>query len=334
ITLTLLLVQKLLQQQKRGKEPTLGYLFGRVTKNTIQCVGCAVDSDGVLASFGYDVVGVFCVSCSQPESQIYQLCQPLLLKYHEAGQLGSLESAVLVYTTAASPTAVFTRMVSLEMESPCDARSVSVLPDLGAGTVTLRARASLLLPFEMNCDAKYLRENVEVASKRLKERLRAEVLALQVEGSGALLRRCSVERTLQDLVDQSGDGGGRRRRSKDAQDVVNLAVLVQSTGDAAVESCGMSCSPVIHYQRKVFRSASVVLPLDVVSTVGLNEPLAGVVDLLAQELANQVDQMVRCVAKFSKADKVCACEALHFRPAECGHWVTVVYPSGVSEDQL
>lgn len=334
VLLSQALCQRLLQQQKTAKEPALGYLFGRVTSSAIQCMGCALDNEGVLLSFGYDLVGVFCVSCSQPEAQVYQLCQPLLLKYQESGKLGSAESVVLVYTSAASPTAVFTRTVSLEMEPPCEPRSVSVLRDLGQGTVTLRARASLLLPFEMNSDPKYLRENMEVACKRLKERLQPDVLAFKLEGCDSLLRRCSPEKTLQDLVDQSGDGGGRRRRFKEAQDVLNLAVLVQSTGDAAVESCGMSCTPVIHYQRKVFRSASVVLPLDVVCAVGLDEPLAEVVDLLARQLANQLDQMACCIARFTRAEQACAPEAFHFFPAECGHWMTVVYPGGVSEDDL
>lgn len=51
---------------------------------------------------------------------------------------------------------------------------------------------------------------------------------------------------------------------------------------------------------EVFRSASVVLPLDVVCAVGLDEPPAGVVDLLARQLANQLDQMACCIARFSR----------------------------------
>lgn len=251
IVLSQVLCQRLLQQQARAKDVSLGYVFGRVSKGAIQCTGCALDNNGVLLSFGYDVVGVFCISNGQSENQIYELCQPLVIKYQEESRLkGNLESVVLVYTTPASKTAVFTRMVSLETEAPCEARAVSVVPDTLSGTCNIRARAALRLPFEMDSDAKYLRKNVEVAVARLKRCLLGDVAAFQLEGSGALMRRSSPEKTLQDLVDQSGDGG-RRRRSKDGQDVLNFTVLIQSTGDAAVENCGKTCTPVIHYQRSM-----------------------------------------------------------------------------------
>ncbi|KAH8025742.1 hypothetical protein HPB51_011073 [Rhipicephalus microplus] len=101
-----------------------------------------------------------------------------------------------------------------------------------------------------------------------------------------------------------------------------------------MDACGKSCTPVIHYQRRTFKSCSVVLPLDVVATVGVEDPVADVVDLLAQELVNQVDQLVCCISRFSKGDSVCSAQPFHFWPAKCGHWVTVVYPDGISQENL
>uniref|UniRef100_G3MNT2 Probable Ufm1-specific protease 2 n=1 Tax=Amblyomma maculatum TaxID=34609 RepID=G3MNT2_AMBMU len=245
----------------------------------------------------------------------------------------SLEVAVVLHTDA-NKAAVSTQLVSLEADCPLEPKSVTVIPEVHTGTCTLRARASVMLSFEMDQDTKYLQQNLEVAASRIKRRLVPDVLALQLDGSGVLMRRNSPEKALSDLVDQSGDGGRQRRLKNNQLGILSFAVLVQSTGEAAVEACGKAYTPVIHYQRRVFQSSSVVLPLDVVATVGVDDPVPDVIDLLAQELANQVDQMVCCIARFSKAGSVCSAEPFHFWPAECGHWITVVYPSGIPQDSL
>lgn len=244
---------------------------------------------------------------------------------------GGLDVAVVLHTSR-DQAAVSTQLVSLEADCPLEPQAVTVVPQVFAeGTCTLRARGSLALPFEM--DPQFLQKNLEVAASRVKRSLVADVLAFQLDGTSALMRRSSPEKVLGDLVDQSGDGN-RQRRLKATQGVLSFAVLVQSTGEAAAEACGKACTPVIHYQRRAFQGASVALPLDVVATVRVDTPVVEAVDLLAQELANQVDQLVSCMARFSKGASVCSAEPFHFWPAECGHWVTVVYPANTSEDQL
>ncbi|KAK8787373.1 hypothetical protein V5799_022852 [Amblyomma americanum] len=300
VVLSELLCQRLLKHP-HGSSPVLGYVFGHVSKKGIQCIGCAVDNNGVVRSFGYSLVGVFCISSSLSDNEIYELCHPLVLKYQQEGAMCSgLEVAVVLHTDA-SKAAVSTQLVSLEADCPLEPKSVTVVPEVHTGTCTLRARASLLLSFEMDQDTKFLQQNLEVAASRIKRRLVPDVLAFQLDGSGVLMRRNSPEKALSDLVDQSGDGG-RQRRLKNNQGILSFAVLVQSTGEAAVEACGKAFTPVIHYQRRVFQSSSVVLPLDVVATVGVDDPVPDVIDLLAQELANQVDQMVCCIARFSKSN--------------------------------
>ncbi|KAH6935332.1 hypothetical protein HPB50_005214 [Hyalomma asiaticum] len=322
-----------LLKHPHSSSPTLGYVFGHVSKRGIQCVGCAVQNDGVVRSFGYAVVGVFCLSSSLSDNEVYELCHPLVLKYQQESAMGSnLEVAVILHTDM-SKTAVSTQLVSLEADCPLEPKSVTVVPDVHVGTCTLRARASIMMPFEMDPDPKFLQQNLEVAASRMKRRLVADVLSFQLDGSGVLMRRNSPEKALSDLVDQSGDGS-KQRRLKNSQRILSFAVLVQCTGEAAVEACGKSCTPVIHYQRRTFKSGSVVLPLDVVATVGVEDPVPDIVDLLAQELANQVDQLVCCIARFSKGDSMYSAQPFHYWPTECGHWVTVVYPNGVSQDSL
>ncbi|XP_037277005.2 UFM1 specific peptidase 2 [Rhipicephalus microplus] len=327
-----LLCQRLLKHSL-SSTPTLGYVFGHISKRGIQCVGCAVQNDGVVQSFGYSVVGVFCLSSSLSDNEVYELCQPFLLKYQQEGAMGSnLEVAVILHTDT-SKTAVSTQLVSLEADCPMEPKSVTMVPDIHVGTCTVRARASLMMPFEIDPDPKFLQQNLEVAASRIKRRLAAEVLSFQLDGTEVLMRRNSSEKALSDLVDQSGDGS-KQRRLKNTQRILSFAVLVQCTGEPAMDACGKSCTPVIHYQRRTFKSCSVVLPLDVVATVGVEDPVADVVDLLAQELVNQVDQLVCCISRFSKGDSVCSAQPFHFWPAKCGHWVTVVYPDGVSQENL
>lgn len=331
VVLSELLCKRLLKHPRKSS-PTLGYVFGQASKRTIRCVGCAVDNDGVLRSFGYSVVGVFCIYSGLSDNEIYELCHPLVLKYQQEGAMsGGLDVAVVLHTSR-DQAAVSTQLVSLEADCPLEPQAVTVVPQVFAeGTCTLRARGSLALPFEM--DPQFLQKNLEVAASRVKRSLVADVLAFQLDGTSALMRRSSPEKVLGDLVDQSGDGN-RQRRLKATQGVLSFAVLVQSTGEAAAEACGKACTPVIHYQRRAFQGASVALPLDVVATVRVDTPVVEAVDLLAQELANQVDQLVSCMARFSKGASVCSAEPFHFWPAECGHWVTVVYPANTSEDQL
>lgn len=331
VVLSELLCKRLLKH-RRGSSPTLGYVFGQVSRKTIQCIGCAVDNDGIVRSFGYSVVGVFCISSGLSDNEIYELCHPLVLKYQQEGAMSSSLDVAVVLHTDGSKAAVSTQLVSLEADCPLEPQSVTMVPQVFTdGTCTLRARASLVLPFEM--DPQFLQKNLEVAASRIKRSLVADVLAFQLDGTSALMRRSCPEKALLDLVDQSGDGN-RQRRLKATQGILSFAVLVQSTGEVAAEACGKACTPVIHYQRRVFQSASVALPLDVVATVSVDKPIPEVVDLLAQELANQVDQLVNCMARFSKGNSVCSAEPFHFWPAECGHWVTVVYPSNASQDQL
>lgn len=331
VVLSELLCQRLLKHPL-SSSPTLGYVFGHISKRGIQCIGCAVQNDGVVRSFGYSVVGVVCLSNSLSDNEVYELCHPLVLKYQQEGAMGNLEVAVILHTDT-SKTAVSTQLVSLEADCPLEPKSVTVAPDVHIGTCTVRARASLMMPFEMDPNPKFLQQNLEVAASRIKRRLVADVLSFQLDGSGVLMRRNSPEKALSDLVDQSGDGT-KQRRLKNSQRILSFAVLVQCTGEAAVDACGKSCTPVIHYQRRTFKSGSVVLPLDVVATVGVEDPVPDIVDLLAQELANQVDQLVSCIAHFFKGDSICSAQPFHYWPAECGHWVTVVYPDGVSQEKL
>lgn len=209
VVLSELLCKRLLKHPRKSS-PTLGYVFGQASKRTIRCVGCAVDNDGVLRSFGYSVVGVFCISSGLSDNEIYELCHPLVLKYQQEGAMsGGLDVAVVLHTSR-DQAAVSTQLVSLEADCPLEPQAVTVVPQVFAeGTCTLRARGSLALPFEM--DPQFLQKNLEVAASRVKRSLVADVLAFQLDGTSALMRRSSPEKVLGDLVDQSGDGNRQRR---------------------------------------------------------------------------------------------------------------------------
>ncbi|XP_064481423.1 ufm1-specific protease 2-like [Ornithodoros turicata] len=330
------LCEKLLQYQKVAKEPTTGFVYGWFAKNTAHCIGCALENPNVLLSFGYDIVGVFCVSRGETEDQISGLCHGLIIKYLEEYQHKGPENPVLLYTTPRNETTVFAKLATLGLEAFVEPEKVSVLENIRLGTCSVRARARVQLAFEMDADVVYLKKNLEVAADRLKKKFLPEVVAFQLVGSNVLLRRESIEKAIQDLVDQSGDSGRKRRNKGDAmtQEVLNFTILSQTTGEAAVEGCGTMCTPVVHYQKKVFKSMSALLCLDIVATVNMNDALSKVVTLLSEELCNQIDQMTNCISKFSKADSICIPEAFHFWPVECGHWVTVFYPAEVSEADL
>ncbi|KAH8025741.1 hypothetical protein HPB51_011072 [Rhipicephalus microplus] len=163
-------------------------------KEASSAVGCAVQNDGVVQSFGYSVVGVFCLSSSLSDNEVYELCQPFLLKYQQEDAMGSnLEVAVILHTDT-SKTAVSTQLVSLEADCPMEPKSVTMVPDIHVGTCTVRARASLMMPFEMDPDPKFMQQNLEVAASRIKRRLAAEVLSFQLDGTEVLMRRNSPEK--------------------------------------------------------------------------------------------------------------------------------------------
>lgn len=336
VTVSQALCQKLLLFQKTAKEPTTGFVYGWFVKGTVYCIGCAVENPNVLLSFGYDVVGVFCVSRGETDDRISGLCHSLVIKYLEKYRQRGLDNPILLYTTPRNETTIFAKMASVGLEPLAEAGDVRIVENVHLGTCSVRARARVLFSFEMDADAVYLKKNLEVAADRLKKKFLPDVVAFQLDGSNILLRRDSTEKTIQGLVDQSGDSG-RKRRSKDdavTQEVLNLTILSQTTGEAAMEGCGTTCTPVVHYQKKVFKSASALLQLDIVATVNRSDAVSKVVPLLAEELCNQIDQMANCMSKFSKADKICVPEAYHFWPPECGHWVTVFYPADVSDADL
>ncbi|XP_041457900.1 ufm1-specific protease 2-like [Lytechinus variegatus] len=143
---------------------------------------------------------------------------------------------------------------------------------------------------------------------------------------------------LQDDEEDDGFGvaGGKKKKKKTKLDgqVLDVKILFK-TGSAQTKEEDAHI-PVVFYNDypAEMHHLAMNLPLDVVVMAPASSPLSHLSSLFIEGVCRQLRAMEICIARHFEKHDICKPEAHHFKPMGLHHLLTVVYPSGVSDQDL
>ncbi|KAI5630435.1 ufm1-specific protease 2 isoform X1, partial [Silurus asotus] len=204
-----------------------------------------------------------------------------------------------------------------------------------------------VLEFSCNFDSineAHTRSSVSKAFQVLRSRISSETLVFMVCNSPILLwPNKSFHSTLDSLREDTPcrdvqqhieveDGGRKSSKRRDKKDtgpvVVNLKLLMEVT--EAGKSAALSLCRVMKKQRCV----TVPLCMDCVIGAGGCDALGSVCAGLVAALHAQLSDMEETLLKYKKETTFPVPQPFHYQLPESDRLLTIIYPAGVSDDQL
>ncbi|XP_072040093.1 ufm1-specific protease 2-like [Amphiura filiformis] len=145
----------------------------------------------------------------------------------------------------------------------------------------------------------------------------------------------------EDNAGWGGGGGGKKtgKKAKKAKEVLEVGVLARlSEGLGTIEEDKqIGCVPVIHYEtfEDDWQHASLYLPLSVPVIVPSTSHLSELHMLCTEGIQRQLRAMETCLINHSiKSGSVCVPKPHHFQPGYLHHFLTLLYPVGIPDQQL
>nr|XP_034375882.1 ufm1-specific protease 2 isoform X2 [Arvicanthis niloticus] len=118
------------------------------------------------------------------------------------------------------------------------------------------------------------------------------------------------------------------KKLTDMQQIVNIDLMLEiSTPLGAV-------TPVIERENEEHHYINMSLPIDAVVSVAPEETWGKVRKLLVDAILNQLVDVEKCILRYMKGTSIVVPEPLHFLLPGKKNLVTVLYPSGIPDDQL
>lgn len=113
-------------------------------------------------------------------------------------------------------------------------------------------------------------------------------------------------------------------------DAINANVLVKISSDKLIEE-NVKYAPVLQYVRRPFESLECNLNIDTLSLVNLGLNSAELYGILVESICRNIKLIERCLEEQLDRTTLSNPRPIHFKPQSCGHLLTVVYPSGCSD---
>lgn len=118
------------------------------------------------------------------------------------------------------------------------------------------------------------------------------------------------------------------KKLTDMQQIVNIDLMLEiSTPLGAV-------TPIIERENEEHHYINMSLPIDAVVSVAPEETWGKVRKLLVDAILNQLVDVEKCILRYMKGTSIVVPEPLHFLLPGKKNLVTVLYPSGIPDDQL
>ncbi|XP_051876357.1 ufm1-specific protease 2 [Pristis pectinata] len=110
--------------------------------------------------------------------------------------------------------------------------------------------------------------------------------------------------------------------------VINLELLFEMTRPGTVESV------FIQHDAKSRVHFKMTLPIDVVVFANPEDPWGRVLDQIVESISSQLTEMEKCIQRYAKGQSVPIPQAFHFELPEQPTLTTVIYPAGISDEEL
>uniref|UniRef100_UPI00398EF5F6 ufm1-specific protease 2-like n=1 Tax=Pristiophorus japonicus TaxID=55135 RepID=UPI00398EF5F6 len=110
--------------------------------------------------------------------------------------------------------------------------------------------------------------------------------------------------------------------------VINLELLFELTRPELVESV------TVQYNTKSSTFFKLTLPVDVVIFVNPDDPWEKLLNLVVEAVSVQLSEMDSCIQRYGKKNSIPIPQAFHFELPEKTTLTTVVYPAGITDDEL
>ncbi|XP_041359738.1 ufm1-specific protease 2-like [Gigantopelta aegis] len=134
---------------------------------------------------------------------------------------------------------------------------------------------------------------------------------------------------------QAGDGFLTRSKQKDLkkQSCMQVEIFFLASGEAAFINIP-TCAPVIQRKMGTYKCVKINLPLNVISLIKSGTKVNNLQKIFDQAVLSQLQAMKQCILKFSQGDRFHTPEVFHIQPEDLPFIVSVIFPKGVSEQDL
>ncbi|XP_012937485.1 ufm1-specific protease 2 [Aplysia californica] len=223
--------------------------------------------------------------------------------------------------------------------------ALATITDTPRGKPPIRMRLKGNIPLTISTESKgeeALRAELDHELTRLQRHLQAGDLVYGLESNTVLIQSGgSVAaapglswRTCGELYKNLGDvatGNKGKLGKAQTQPRLPVSILLRASTEANSEN---QYAPIIRHQTGSFQSVRVSLPMDILVDVEESVPMFDLYNSLSDAVLRQVNTLFSCLNVFTKNNKLLSPEVFHFHPSVLDSPVTIVYPRGLSDDEL
>lgn len=347
--------------------PVAGWLVGWHTGSGIVCLGCVACSGSAaldliqnleraveLVPAGLEVVGVFVLGKEAMNHRgVADYFEQLLMSGLKAVQILNETSEFCLLTQGEDDESCSGYLYNSSLNSAslvnvkCEDSSV-----LWNDIVLFRVQGNLPLSYELTNEKAFGDEELLNSVEELTEVVESRVAAFHLANSSVLLlNRPDFHSTVPGLRDDTvcfdltdfliteddGFGSTRGKKRKGYQaiepEVLKIKLLFQATGDDAIKRT-ISCLPIVHCEHREFQNVTVNIPVDIIAMVPKSSPVGKMHQLFVNGIARQLVSIKRCMSNHVKNGVLPSVQIFHFKPPDCDHFVSLVYPKNVCETEL
>ncbi|CAH1777301.1 unnamed protein product [Owenia fusiformis] len=333
-------------------EPSVGFLLGQEHRDGIQIVGCCrctkplideIEEVSLYYPGGIKVYGIFYSSATPPGGEnVNKACSKLL--HQDLVDKIDSESILLCHSKMNTERVSTDSFYWYSIEERTPKLAEVEWRDEPKETITLRLQANIPLAFEYMLSNRAFEDFVSQFLE-LQDKIRSDVTAFHIDDTNILLydkppKESSIiaitddtacEKLYDYIQTEDDENTSKKHRNKS---VIKVSLLTAVTGYQAVGRT-IDCSPIIHHEHSDFENISSDLPLDVLVCVDPNMPVGNLAKLFVGSVCHQLVAMEKCLFHFHKEDKeFLVPQPHHFKPAGLDHFITTLYPQGLSEKRL
>ncbi|CAG2243718.1 unnamed protein product [Mytilus edulis] len=139
---------------------------------------------------------------------------------------------------------------------------------------------------------------------------------------------------LYDLIEEDGGIFKRTRKKKDKHlETLQFTTFLKRSGTPPDEDIP-PCAPVIYHNIVNSKSVDITLQIDTISTVTTDTTVSKLAVAMSTSVCRQLKAMTNCMMQHSKRGDFQTPQPYHFQPLSLNTFLTVTYPSKMSDDDL
>lgn len=336
MTPKLQLSQNVVNRLSEVKGSCLGALYGIMYDSTLLIIGVGVDVQPECGILSYAEIQThfptevdFCglvtftdiADNNEPPSSVVNTLKEVLVT----------DNPLLVKRSAQSDqlTAYFYRnqkLVETEYE---------VIPEAVICQLFTHVRVRTRL--QLNCENSP--QAILEAVNNLQKKVSSGTVAFRVENTSVYLFGTEMEGlspTVGELFQSSRNTEEPHKKKSVCQtihdvEVLNVSVMQKCTRDGLSETVNKD-APVIHHMKCAITSLQASLPIDALCLVYNERKVSELYNILVDTLCRSLRLFERCLSQSSKP--LSPPRAFHFMPSTLGHFFTIVYQDGFSDNEL